>query len=193
MKQHQSNYALMLQAVNGVVQERQEAVLQGLTDPSIVWECTLACYHAKVFTDAGSAVDNTYMSLGFLPFEEPNANAMNKNFVKYVGKDKLSGFASWGFTAGLEFQQAMQEVVKKSGNNGVTRANLLAALKNMTSFNAGGLIGTTNVAQKIPTKCFVLEQYKGTKFIRVYPKKPGTFDCKSSNAVTFQGDFIPAS
>jgi ABC-type branched-subunit amino acid transport system substrate-binding protein len=193
MKSDQSNYALMLQAVNGVVQERQEAVLQGLTDPKIVWECTLACYHAKVFTDAGNAVDGTYMSLGFLPFEEASANPMNKNFVKYVGKDKLSGFASWGFTAGLEFQQAMQEVVKKDGNNGVTRANLLAALKNMTSFNAGGLIGTTNVAQKIPTKCFVLDQYKGGKFARVYPKKAGTFDCKASNGVTFQGDFIPAS
>src|SRR5581483_9061412 len=43
MKTSQSNYALMLQAVNGVVQQRQEAVLQGLTDPKIVWECTLAC------------------------------------------------------------------------------------------------------------------------------------------------------
>jgi ABC-type branched-subunit amino acid transport system substrate-binding protein len=192
MKQDQSNYALMLQAVNGVVQERQEAVLQGLTDPKIVWECDLACYHSKVFTDAGSAVEGTYMQLAFLPFEETSSNAMNKNFVKYVGKDKLSGFASWGFTAGLEFQQAMQEVVAKNGVNGLTRANLLTALKNMTTFNAGGMIGTVNVAKQIPTKCFMLDQYKGGKFIRVYPKKPGTFDCKASNAVTFQGDYIPA-
>ncbi|HZP30611.1 MAG TPA: ABC transporter substrate-binding protein [Acidimicrobiia bacterium] len=190
MKADKSNYALSLQAVNGVVQERQEAVLQGLSDPNIVWECTLACYYAKVFTDAGQAVDGEYMSLGFLPFDEGKANPTVKNFVKYVGKSKLSGFASWGFTAGLEFQQAVQEVVSKNGNNGLTRANLLTALKNMTKFNAGGMIGTTNVAQKIPTSCFMVEQWKGGKFSRVYPKKPGTFDCKPSNSITFQADYL---
>ena len=52
---------LSLQAVNGVVQERQEATLQGFTDPKVVWECTFACYYAKVFTDAGSAVDGEYI------------------------------------------------------------------------------------------------------------------------------------
>jgi ABC-type branched-subunit amino acid transport system substrate-binding protein len=193
MKTDGSNYALMLQAVNGVVQERQEAVLQGLTDPNIVWECTLACYHAKVFTEAGQAVDGTYMQLAFLPFEETKANAMTKNFVKYVGKDKLSGFASWGFTAGLEFQQAMQELVSKNGVNGVTRANLLTALKSLTNFNAGGMVAPVNIAEKVPTKCFMLEQYKGGKWLRVFPKKAGTFDCNKSNAVTFSKDFIPAS
>ena len=193
MKTDQSNYGLSLQAVNGVVQERQEAVLQGLTDPKIVWECDLACYHSSVFTAAGTAVEGEYIPLAFLPFEEANTNAMNKNFVKYVGKDKLSGFASWGFTAGLEFQQAMQQVIAKNGNNGVTRANLLTALKNLTTFNAAGMIAPVNVAQKIPTKCFMLDQYKNGKFIRVWPKKAGTFDCKSSNAVTFQQDIIPAS
>ena len=190
MKNDSSNYALSLQAVNGVVQERQEAVLQGLTDPKIIWECTLACYFSKVFTDAGQAVDGQYMALGFLPFDEGKANPTVKNFVKYVGNSKLSGFASWGFTAGLEFQQAVQEVVAKNGNNGLTRANLLTALKNMTKFNAGGMIGTTNVAQKIPTSCFMLEQWKGGKFVRVYPTKKGTFDCKKSNSVSFQGDFL---
>jgi ABC-type branched-subunit amino acid transport system substrate-binding protein len=190
MKADSSNYALSLQAVNGVVQERQEATLQGFTDPKVVWECTLACYFAKVFTDAGSAVDGEYMALGFLPFDEGKANPTVKNFVKYVGNDKLSGFASWGFTSGLEFQQAVQAVVAKNGNNGLTRANLLTALKGLTSFNAGGMIGTTNVGQKIPTPCFMLEQWKGGKFLRVYPKKKGTFDCKPSNAATYQLDLI---
>ncbi len=190
MKADGSNYALSLQAVNGVVQERQEATLQGFNDPKVVWECTLACYFAKVFTDAGSAVDGEYMALGFLPFDEGKANPTVKNFVKYVGSAKLSGFASWGFTSGLEFQQAVQTVVAKNGNNGLTRANLLTALKGLTSFNAGGMIGTTNVGQKTPTPCFMLEQWKGGKFIRVYPKKKGTFDCKASNAATYQLDLI---
>ena len=44
MKNDNSNYGHSFQAVTGVVSERQEAQLQGLTDPKIVWECTLACY-----------------------------------------------------------------------------------------------------------------------------------------------------
>ncbi len=44
MKNANSNYGLAAQAVTGVVLERKEAQLQGLTDPKITWECTLACY-----------------------------------------------------------------------------------------------------------------------------------------------------
>ena len=32
----------------------------------------------------------------------------------------------------------------------------------------------------------MLEQYKGGKFVRVYPTKQGTFDCKASNSYTFK-------
>ena len=80
--------------------ERQEAQLQGLTDPKIVWECTLACYFDTAFEKAGDVMDGEYMSLQFLPFDEGSANPMTTNFVKYVGKDNLNGFASWGFTSG---------------------------------------------------------------------------------------------
>jgi ABC-type branched-subunit amino acid transport system substrate-binding protein len=188
MKNNLSNFALTLQAVNGVVEERQEAKLQGLTDPKIVWDCTLACYFSPVFTGAGQAVDGEYMPLTFLPFDETAANPMVKNFVKYVGKSKLSGFANNGFTAGVLFEQAAKDAVAKHGNNGLTRANLLEALKGTTAFNAGGMVGTQNVGQKIPSPCFMVEQWKGGAFHRVYPTKKGTFDCKPSNLVTFKAD-----
>ena len=190
MKNANSNYSLAAQAVNGVVAMRQEAQLQGLTDPKIIWQCTLACYQAPVFTSAGSAVDREYMSMSFLPFDEVKANKMTADFVKYTGKDKLSGFASWGFTAGILFQQAVEAVVAKNGNNGLTRANLLTALKGITAFNAGGMVGTVNIGGRVPSSCFMLEQYKGGKFIRVYPTTKGTFDCNKSNAVTFQVDLL---
>jgi ABC-type branched-subunit amino acid transport system substrate-binding protein len=188
MKSDNSNYGLSLQAVTGVVLERKEAQLQGLTDPKIVWQCTLACYFDKSFMAAGDAVDGEYMALGFLPFAETSANKMNANFVKYVGKSKLSGFASWGFTAGLLFEQAAKAVVQKNGNNGLTRANLMAELKNIHNFNADGMVATTDIANKVPSNCFMLEQYKSGKFVRVYPTKQGTFDCKASNIYTFKED-----
>jgi len=188
MKNDSSNYGLSLQAVTGVVLERKEATLQGLTDPKILWQCSLACYYDKSFIGAKDDVDREYMTLGFLPFAETGANKMTANFVKYVGKDKLSGFASWGFTSGLLFEQAAKAAAQKNGNNGLTRANILAELKNIHDFSADGMVGTVDIGNKVPTSCFMIEQYKSGKFVRVYPTKQGTFDCNTSNTYTFKQD-----
>jgi ABC-type branched-subunit amino acid transport system substrate-binding protein len=188
MKTDSSNFGLSLQAVTGVVLERKEAQLQGLTDPKIIWECTLACYFDKSFMGAADSVDREYMSLGFLPFAETKSNPMTANFVKYVGKDKMSGFASWGFTTGLLFEQAAKAAVQKNGNNGLTRANLMAELKNIHAFNSDGMTATTDIGNKVPSNCFMLEQWKSGKFVRIYPTKQGTFDCKASNRYTFKED-----
>ena len=67
--------------------------------------------------------------MNFLPFTETKANKTLANFVKYVGKDKINGFAVWGWVSTLLFQQAADQVVKDNGVNGLTRANLLTALK----------------------------------------------------------------
>jgi len=190
MKNDNSNYSLAAQAVNGVVAMRQEAQLQGLTDPKIIWQCTLACYYAPVFTKAGSAVDGEYMTLEFLPFDEVKSNKMLANFVKYTGTDKLSGFADWGFTAGVLFQQAIQQVVAKHGNNGVTRAAFLDALHGITSFDAGGMAAKVDIGNRVPSQCFMIEQWTNGKFVRVYPTTKGAFDCKAANAVKFQYDLL---
>jgi hypothetical protein len=186
MKNDSSNYGLSLQAVTGVIAERQEAQLQGVTDPNIVWECTLACYQDDSVIKAGDVMNGEYMALAFLPFDEGSANPMTKNFVKYVGKDNLNGFASWGFTAGLLFEQAAKAVVQKDGKDGLTRANLLAELASIHDFDAGGMVGTTDIGNKVGTSCFMLDQFKDGKFVRVYPTKKGTFDCTKSNTYTFQ-------
>jgi ABC-type branched-subunit amino acid transport system substrate-binding protein len=186
MKNDNSNYGLSLQAVTGVIAERQEAQLQGLTDPNIVWQCTLACYYDDGVVKAGDVMNGEYMSLAFLPFDEGSANAMTKNFVKYVGKGNLNGFASWGFTSGLLFEQAAKAVVQKDGKNGLTRANLLAELASIHDFNAGGMVATTDIGNRVGSACFMLDQFKNGKFVRVYPTKKGTFDCKKSNVYTFQ-------
>ena len=120
---------------------RQEAQLQGLTDPKFVWTCQIQCYDKKTVA-AGQAMANTHIVMNFLPFEETKANKTLANFIKYVGKDKINGFAVWGWVSTLLFKQAANQVVKDHGVNGLTRANLLTALKNTHSFNAGGMWGT---------------------------------------------------
>ena len=90
----------------------------------------------------------------FLPFEEANTNPTLAAFLKYVGKDDANGFAAYGWTATLAFKQAVDAIVKKDGVNGLTRANLLGTgLDGLTSFDAGGMIGTVDIKNKVPTAC----------------------------------------
>ena len=78
--------------------------------------------------------------------------------------------------------------MQQKGASGLTRANLLAELKNIHDFNAGGMVATTDIGNKVPSNCIMLEQWKSGKFVRAWPSKKGTFDCSKSNLYTFQAD-----
>jgi ABC-type branched-subunit amino acid transport system substrate-binding protein len=191
MKNDSSNWGWSGLAFGNVIQFHDEAQLQGIYDTkSTVWGCTTACYDPDFIKTGGATADGTYVPLGFLPFDEVKANQGVADYVKYTGKDKVAGLGVYAWAAGIELQQALQSVVKANGNNGITRANLLAALEKMTSFDANGLIGKANVGGKVTTSCFVLEQVQNGKFARVWPKKAGTFDCTKSNHVTVKADLI---
>jgi ABC-type branched-subunit amino acid transport system substrate-binding protein len=180
MKNDGDNYNLTGAPVDNVIAMRQEAQLQGLTDPKIVWTCQIQCYDKKT-TDAGEAMANTHIVMNFLPFTETKANSTLKNFVKYVGKDKVNGFAVWGWVNTLLFQQAANQVVKDHGVNGLTRSNLLTALQDTHKFDAGGMWGTMDPGARANSPCFMILTFDGSKYEREYPKKAGTFDCKASN------------
>lgn len=190
MKDDKSNWGWSGLAYANVAQFHQEAQLQGAYDQKTIWGCTTACYDQKYLKTAGAAADGTYIPMAFLPFDETAYNKGLAAYVKYTGKDKIAGLGVYSWAAGMELQQALNTVVKEKGNNGITRANLLAALKNMTSFDANGFIGKANVGGKVTTSCFVLEQVQNGKFARVWPKKKGTFDCTPSNHVTVKADLI---
>jgi hypothetical protein len=182
MKNDGDNYNLTGAPVDNVISMRQEAQLQGLTDPKFVWTCQVQCYDQKT-VDAGDVMANTKIVMNFLPNlpAETKANATLKNFVKYVGADKASGFAVWGWVSTLLFAQAANQVVKEQGVNGLTRANLLTALKNTHSFDAGGMWGKMDPGAKANSPCFMILSFDGSKYAREYPKKAGTFDCTPSN------------
>jgi hypothetical protein len=185
MKNDGDNYNLTGTPVDNVISMRQEAQLQGFTDPKIVWSCQIQCYDAKTVA-AGSVMANTRMVMNFLPFTETKANTTLANFVKYVGKDKINGFGVWGWVSVLLFQQAADQVVKDQGVNGLTRANLLTSLKNTHKFDAGGMWGTMDPGAKQNTPCFMILNFDGSKYVRQYPSKAGTFDCKASNRQTVE-------
>ena len=129
--------------------------------------------------------------LTFLPFEEASTNKTLAAFMKYVGKANANGFATYGWTATLAFKQAVDAIVKKDGVNGLTRANMLSTgVDGLTSFDAGGMIGTVDIKNKVPTTCSMITQLQKGKFVRLAPTKKGTFDCNKSNKVQIQADLI---
>ena len=58
------------------------------------------------------------------------------------------------------------------------------------SFNAGGMIGTMDPAGRVASPCFMMLQVKNGKYVRVYPKKAGTFDCKKRNLIHVKLDML---
>src|SRR4029078_1497991 len=150
MKQDSSNYGWSGLAYANVAQFHSEAQLQGIYDTEkTVWGCTTACYDPKSSETAGDTADGTYIPLGCMPFDETAQNKGVANYVKYTGKNKVAGLGVYAWAAGIELQQALQAGVKTDGNNGTTRAKFLGALKDLTSFDADGLIGTANVGGKV--------------------------------------------
>jgi len=125
----------------------------------------------------------------FLPFEEASANAADQAFVTAMGPAKLTSWGAQAWQAGMAFQQAVNSIVAKSGPNGVTRANLMTALKGMNNFDAGGWMGPKALqGDGSFSNCFLIMQVKDGKFVRVYPTEAGKMDCNASNLVTVNVD-----
>jgi hypothetical protein len=188
MKSKSSNFGEVELAFSQTVDLRKEAALQGVTDPKILWSCTVQCYTPKFLSQGGPSVEGQHISLGFLPFEDGKANKAVAAFDKYTPADQRDGFAADGFAAGLALRDAANAVVKQSGNNGLTRKALLGALNNLTAFNGDGFFGTVNLGGRVPSDCYMIVQVKNGKFVREFPTKAGTLDCAKRNVVNFKLD-----
>ena len=191
LKDKSSNYAQSGATFNSTVLLRREAKLQGVgTSSDFIWDCTLQCYDKALLKQGGSDVEGQYVSLLFLPFEEALFNKTLANFVKYTGTKKVSGFGVQAYASGLLVSQAIKQAVKAGGVNNVTRKALFDQLNTIHAFNAGGMIGTTDIANRKVSPCYVLTQVKNGKFVRVTPSKKGTFNCKSQNTTTVKLDLL---
>ena len=168
---------------------RAEMQLQGMNVADVAFLC--GCYAGSNKFTSDAALDGVYIWGYTLPFQEASSNAMLRNFVHYVPTDKQDGFAEFSWAATLAFAQAAETTMKQHGVNGLTRANFLKdGVTSLTKFDAGGMMGTVNIAGRVPTNCTMILQLKNQKYVRLFPKKPGTFDCQPSNLATFQADYI---
>ena len=188
VKANDSNYVFNGSNDVAMIRMRKEALAQGVTSVK-VWGCTLACYTTDMLQQGGSAVDGTYLTLSFLPFEEASANTEDQAYVSSVPSRTTWGAEAW--QAGLALKQVVDKIVAANGPNAVTRAAILDGLKNIGQFTADGWIGPTNLREESP--CFIVMQIQGGKFVRVYPTQPGTFDCAPTNNMTVTLDPVAAA
>lgn len=192
MKDASSNYALNGGPFSAMVALRKEAKLQGINLDDIVWDCFSNCYDKRFIEQGGADAEGQYVTLTQLPFNEKKINKALANYIKFAGADNVDGFGTYAWLAGLLLRDSVNAIVKRGGVNGLTRAALLEQLKNTHAFNGDGMWGTTDIGNHIPSSCIMLTQVKDGDFRRVYPKKPGTFDCKKSNGIEIKEDLFGA-
>jgi len=189
LKESGSTYARSGLAFNSTVALRKEARLQGASTVK-VWDCGLQCYDRRLLEQGGADLEGQFVYVPFLPFEDAKANKMLANYLKFTGRDKADGFGVSAWSAGIFFRDVVERVVKEGGEDALTRAAVLAAAPEVNGFDADGMIGKTDVGERIPTPCYVLMQVKDGEFVRVHPRKIGTFDCDPRNAMSLELDLV---
>jgi hypothetical protein len=180
MKDAGSNYGQAITA-NAMVLMRKEAALQGINDSVKVWDCGVGCYDEEAFLKAGgSDVEGQFVDTLFLPFlskADQKANKALANYVKYTGQDNVAGFGAYAWAAGLAFRDAVNAQVKAGGVNSVTRKTIFEQLNKINKFDADGMLAPIDLAGRTASNCSVTLQVKDGEYVRVSPKKPGTFKC----------------
>ncbi len=189
MKDAGSTYGRSGLGSNSTLALRKEAKLQGLTGVD-VWDCSVQCYNTDFLTQGGSEIEDQFVYLTFVPFDEAKTNKMLTNFLKFTGREQADGFGAQAWAAAIYFRDIVDGIVKADGPNAITRAAVLTGANNIHNFTADGMIAPTDVGKRQATTCFALLQVKSGKFVRVHPKKKGTFDCKSADTVALELDLI---
>ena len=186
LKQANSTYYYNGSNDRAMINARKEAKAQGVTSVK-VWACSLACYTRAMLTAGGADVEDTYVWMQFLPFEEKDTNKELAAYVDGVGTNKVDSFGAQAWQAAALFKDVIDKVVAKDGVNGITRKAILDTLNNDEgNFDANGWMGAKNL--KGISNCFMVMQIKGGKFVRVFPTEKGKLDCDPANVVTVNLD-----
>ena len=193
MKADGSNWSLNIASANQALLLRNEATLQGIDPTSVALGVLVvlrqhARHRQRVTTSRARS-----SSSGSCPSKRARSTRTSANFVKYM--KQVGGtpdqFASYSYAAMLAFADAVNAVVKSDGVNGLTRTNLITAIKGLTDFDAGGMLGKRSFKDGKITSCFLVVQFtRAASGSASTPTKKGTFDCKASNATTVKGNLI---
>ncbi|MCU1366556.1 MAG: Branched-chain amino acid transporter substrate-binding protein [Ilumatobacteraceae bacterium] len=135
-------------------------------------------YEAKcAAANTDGALDNLYIRMSYIPFEEADVNPATKDYLDLLA-------ASGGDTSQLGMQATssflLWATAASACGNELTRACTLTNLANTHSWTGHGLHAETDPGGNHPPSCTVLIRLQGTSYKRVAPDKPGTYDCDPS-------------
>jgi ABC-type branched-subunit amino acid transport system substrate-binding protein len=163
-----------------------EAAAQLDYDP--VWSVT-GNFYDRSFGDWNTSgfADNVYIGYTFTPFEEATDGSATRQYMDIL---KASGgdISQLGMEAASSF--LMWATAAKECGSTLTRECVASHLDKVTSWDGGGLSPPTNPGENLPGECGMLLKMEGTKFVRVTPKKAGTFDCDPSFASKVTGPLL---
>jgi hypothetical protein len=160
---------------------RTEAQTQNFTGVK-AWFCLAQCYAPTFLSQGGATVEGQFVQITSNPFEDASSIPSMKRYLAAGGPQSLLGLES--YSAGLLFESAAKSVLAAEGKNGLTRVALLQVVAETDDFDAGGILGSTNVGARTPNGCFVMLKVQGGKFVRAEPAGKAQLNCGSENLVT---------
>jgi ABC-type branched-subunit amino acid transport system substrate-binding protein len=164
-------------AVNQVTDFLNQSYQQGFKPDAVLAPTAYDATFAGLLTNPQAAAP-LVMPEPFPTYLGPDATAVPevKTVIKWVHKVKpgfpLDLYTLEAWMDGLFFQSAMSHVTGTP-----TQQKLMAAVKEVTSFDGNGLIGTVNPAKHTPTNCAVIVGSKDGDYVRLAPASATAFDC----------------
>jgi len=132
--------------------------------------------------------EGAIVQLNTVPFEEvddsPALQAYMAAYDKVGAKVDPTSLGVQSFSAGLLFATAA-----KSVGDDITRASVLAALKDIHKWDGGGLHFLADPGANKSSNCFMYMEVVDGAFKRLWPEKPTTFDCDDSYRYDLKDDF----
>ena len=189
IKDNNSNFVYNGTAASVMVLLRREAKFQGV-DSVKIWGCNQGCYDTSLIEEGGADVEGTTVLIQTLPFySDYKSHSLLKAVAKDLGgPEEMDGNAVNALVGALLFQDAAEKAV--AGGATLTRQSLLDSLAAEHDFDAEGIIGPTDVGNRVPPGCIVIAEVKNGKWTRRHPKKVGTFDCSKKNTRKIELDLL---
>ena len=166
---------------DSTIKLRTEATTQGLTGVK-AWFCLAQCYVPTFLQQGGANVEGQFVQIGTNPFEDASTIPAMKRYLSLNGPQNEVGLEA--YSAGLLFETAAKQAVQADGKNGLTRVALLGKVAAINDFTASGILGTTQVGNRLPNGCFVMMKVANGKFVRAEPSAHNQLSCGDQNLLT---------
>lgn len=178
MKEAGVELAYYAGACNNLQRVKQAGIRQGFDVPYLV-EANL---YAKPCIDlnADGSLDDTYVKMAYIPFEEADQNQATADFIEIVegagaapsllGMQASASFLLWATGAAACGSELTSDCV-------------LDNIAEIDEWTAGGLHAPTVPRDNDVHQCGLLMKIEGRNYVRVAPTEPATFDCDDKYVV----------